>query len=102
MNSITRMAEGAQLAWTSMRPENRRLLRAIAAATVGIAATALYVVAWADLGAVLGLCLGVYLGMALQDLFAAVLASLAPSTRSERRRAHRMARAAGVVIEEAS
>lgn len=101
MNSITRVVEDAQIAWTSMRSEHRRLLRAMAAAVVGIAATALYVVAWADLGAVLGLCLGMYLGMSLQDLAAAVLASLAPSTRSERRRAHRMARAAGVSLGEA-
>ena len=87
-------------ALAALRPVDRRALVSVGTAALGGVAAAIYVAAWADGGGLVGLCIGVYCGVTLQDALHAVVATLTPSTRSERRRAHRMARAAGVALPE--
>lgn len=61
-------------------------------------AVSLYVLLVPDLYAVLGLGVGAYTALAMRDLGELVLESLSPGSRADRRRAYRMARAAGVPL----
>lgn len=84
--------------WTLQTPYAQRCYRTGGAVVCASLAVALYVLLVPDLYAVFGLGVGAYTALVMRDAGALLLESLSPASRADRRRAHRMARAAGVPL----